>query len=89
MIYRPVGLATSVFFNAVLGGFLAAIVFKQYWKPDAPRNEAAPQKALNNHYPIGVVLLAGSAMGAIFALVKIVIDRQATQLFERWGLLHE
>ena len=78
MLYRPVGLISSV-----LGGVIAGTIFKQIWKRAAPGTKDDPPKALETEYPVKEILLAAAMQGAIFAVVKTVIDRQGARLFEK------
>ena len=68
LIYRPLGIAFSV-----LGGILASAVFKQIWKRVSDEEDAP--KALESEYGWREVLPAAVLQGAIFALVKAVVDR--------------
>ena len=76
--YRPVGLISSV-----LGGVIAGTIFKQVWKRAAPGTKDDPPKALETEYPFKEILLAAAVQGAIFSVVKTVIDRQGARLFEK------
>ena len=79
ILYRPVGLVSSM-----VGGLLAGIIFKQVWRRASPGNESEPPKALETQYPFKEILLAAALEGAIYSVVKTVIDRQGARLFERW-----
>jgi hypothetical protein len=78
MLYRPVGLISSV-----LGGVIAGTIFKQVWKRAAPGSKDDPPKALETEYPFKEILLAAAMQGAIFSVVKTLIDRQGARLFEK------
>jgi hypothetical protein len=77
VVYRPVGIASSV-----VGGIVAGMVFKQVWK--RVRDEESSPKALESDYGWGEVLLAAAAQGAVFAVVKAAVDRGAAIAFEHW-----
>lgn len=79
ILYRPVGLVSSV-----LGGVVAGVLFKQVWRRAGPGEKSAPPTALETNYPFKEILLAAAIQGAIFSVVKTVIDRQGARLFERW-----
>lgn len=78
LLYRPVGLAGSV-----LGGLVAGAIFQQVWQRAAPGDKPDPPKPLETEYPFKEILLAAAIQGAIYSVVKTVIDRQGARLFER------
>jgi Protein of unknown function (DUF4235) len=80
VLYRPVGLLSSV-----LGGVVAGAIFKQVWRRAAPGENRDPPSALETSYPFRQILLAAAVQGAIFSVVKTVIDRQGARLFEKWS----
>jgi hypothetical protein len=76
LAYRPVGLLAGV-----LAGAAAGAVFKQIWKWIAHEDEAPD--ALQSEYPMKQVLIAAAIQGAIFAVVKALIDRGGARGFEK------
>lgn len=78
ILYRPVGLASSL-----VGGLVAGVIFKQVWQRLAPGLKADPPGPLETEYPLRQILVAAAVQGAIFSVVKTVIDRQGARLFER------
>ncbi len=76
VFYKPVGLAVSV-----TGGILAGMVFKQVWKSIAGEDEAPEATDANRGW--GEVILAAALQGAIFAVVKAIIDRGGATGFRR------
>ncbi len=70
VLYKPLGMAVSV-----LGGALAAAVFKRLWKLSAGQDEAP--KATDADRGWREILIAAAAQGATFGLVKAVVVRGA------------
>ncbi len=79
ILYRPMGLTGSL-----IGGLIAGTIFKYVWKWAAPGDKPDPPKPLETEYPFKEILLAAAIQGAIFSVVKTVIDRRGARLFERW-----
>ena len=79
ILYRPVGLMSSL-----IGGLIAGVLFKQVWKRAAPGEKTDPPTALQTEYPFKQILVAAAVQGAIFSVVKTVIDRQGARVFEKW-----
>jgi len=72
LLYKPVSVLVSV-----LGGMLAAAIFKKAWKIIG-REDDAP-KATDADRDWREILLAATLQGAIFAVVKAVVDRGAAE----------
>jgi len=71
-LYTPVSIVFSV-----AGGLLAGVVFKQIWKRVS--NEEESPKALESEYGWKEILPAAALQGAIFALVKALVQRGGAQ----------
>jgi Protein of unknown function (DUF4235) len=68
LLYKPLGLGFSI-----AGGLLAGALFKQVWKLLAGEEDAP--KATEEDRTWREVLLAAALQGALFAVVKAVVDR--------------
>ena len=79
VLYRPVGMASSI-----VGGLVASAVFKKVWQQAAPGDKPDPPKALESEYPLKEILIAAVVQGAIYSLVKTLIDRGGARMFQRW-----
>jgi uncharacterized protein DUF4235/putative superfamily III holin-X len=62
---------------SVLGGVIAGAIFKRAWK--VPAGEDDVPKATDAQRGWREALLAAALQGAIFGLVKVVIDRAAAE----------
>lgn len=79
VLYRPWGLLASL-----LGGLIAGQIFQQLWRrldPDSPED---PPRPLQSEYRLPKILLAALVQGAIFSVVKALINRGGARAFERW-----
>ena len=76
LAYRPVGIVASI-----AAGAIASAVFKQIWKRVADEDDAPD--AMQSEYWLGQILLAATLQGALFALVKALIDRGGAKGFQR------
>ena len=74
--YKPVGLVTGM-----VAGALAGLVFRQLWKRLA-REDDAPTP-LQREYPWREVIIAAALQGAIFAVVRAVINRGGAEAFRK------
>ena len=79
ILYRPWGLVASL-----VGGLVAGQVFQQVWKRVDPAGTDDPPKPLESEYPLQKILLAALVQGAIFSVVRALINRGGARLFERW-----
>jgi hypothetical protein len=76
LVYRPFGLLFSI-----LGGIVAGAIFKQLWKRMAGKED--PPKPRESEYGWRELLPAVALQGALFALVKAVLDRSGARAFEK------
>lgn len=70
ILYKPFGMLAGA-----LGGVIAGAIFKRIWKLAAHEDEAP--EATDAQRGWGEILIAATLQGAIFALVKAVVDRGA------------
>ncbi|PFG34608.1 DUF4235 domain-containing protein [Sanguibacter antarcticus] len=78
LLYRPVGLVSSL-----IGGLVAGQIFKQVYKRVAPGDRKDAPGPLQSEYGLGEVLVAALIQGAIYASVKALIDRGGARAFQR------
>jgi hypothetical protein len=78
VLYRPVGIVSSI-----AGGLIASMLFKQIWKRVSRGDNADPPTPLQSEYPFKEILIAALLQGAIFSVVKAIIQRQGAKGFER------
>jgi len=76
LLYAPMGILSGV-----LGGLIASTIFKQIWKRIS--DEPDPPKARQSEYGWRELLPAAALQGAIFTVVKTVIDRGGARGFEK------
>jgi Protein of unknown function (DUF4235) len=76
LLYRAFGIGFSV-----PGGVLAGALLKRVWKLLAGEDEAP--KATEEDRTWGEVLTAAALQGAIFAVVKAVVDRAGAKGVQR------
>jgi hypothetical protein len=72
VLYKAVSLLVSV-----LGGLLAGSIFKRAWKLAAGEDEAPTATDARRGWP--EILIAATLQGAIFALVKAILDRSLAE----------
>jgi hypothetical protein len=78
ILYRPVGIVSSI-----AGGLLASLIFKQVWKRVSAGDGVDPPGPLESEYDFKEILLAAVVQGAIYSVVKTIIQRQGARTFER------
>ena len=79
ILYRPWGLVASL-----LGGLIAGQIFQQVWKQLDPDSSEDPPKPLESEYRLRKILIAAAVQGAIFTVVRALINRGGARVFERW-----
>jgi len=79
ILYRPWGFVISV-----VAGLMAARVVQRVWKRVDPDSSDAPPKPLQSEYGLRKVLLAALIQGAVFAVVRALLDRGGARVFQRW-----
>jgi hypothetical protein len=79
ILYRPWGLVGSM-----VGGVIAGQIVQQLWKHAAPGDQEDAPKPLESEYRLRQVLVAAVVQGAIFAVVRALINRGGARLFQRW-----
>ena len=78
VLYRPIGLVSSI-----LGGLIASMIFKQIWKRVSAGEDADPPTPLQSEYGFKEILAAAALQGAIFSVVRAIINRQGARAFAR------
>ncbi|MFN8193811.1 MAG: DUF4235 domain-containing protein [Nocardioidaceae bacterium] len=79
ILYRPWGLVASI-----AGGLVAGQIFQQVWKRVDPDSSGDAPKPLESEYRLRKILAAAVVQGAVFAVVRALIDRGGARAFERW-----
>ncbi len=75
-LYAPFGILSGV-----LGGLIASTIFKQVWKRIS--DEPDPPKPRQSEYGWKELLPAAALQGAIFTVVKTIIDRGGARGFQK------
>lgn len=78
ILYRPWGLVASM-----LGGLVASQIFHKVWAKVDPES-SDPPTPLQSEYSFPKILAAAAVQGAIFTVVRAVINRAGAKAFERW-----
>lgn len=78
ILYRPVGLVSSV-----VAGLVAGSVFRTVWHRTVADDKNDPPKPLESEYPLRQILTAALLQGAIYAVVKAATERGGARAFER------
>jgi len=79
ILYRPWGLIGSL-----VGGLIAGQIFQQVWKYLVPTDTDDAPKPLESEYRLRQILVAAVIQGAIFSVVRALINRGGARLFQRW-----
>ena len=79
ILYKPWGIIASL-----LGGLVAGRVFQQVWKRVDPQRPDDPPQPLQSEYSLRKILIAALVQGAIFYVVRALINRGGARAFERW-----
>lgn len=76
VLYAPIGILSGV-----LGGLIASTIFKQIWKRVAGADD--PPTPRQSEYTWKEIVAAAALQGAIFSVVKAIINRGGAKGFER------
>jgi hypothetical protein len=79
ILYQPWGFAISL-----AAGLVAGQVVQQVWKRVDPDSSEDPPKPLQSEYGLRKILLAALVQGAVFAVVRALMNRGGARAFERW-----
>lgn len=78
VLYRPVGLLTSV-----VAGVVAGLLFRAVWTRTTAGDRGDPPKPLESEYPMRQIVTAAVLQGAIYAAVKAATERGGARAFQR------
>jgi hypothetical protein len=76
VLYAPIGILSGV-----LGGLIASTIFKQVWKRVAGADD--PPTPRQSEYTWKEIVAAAALQGAIFSVVRAIINRGGAKGFER------
>jgi hypothetical protein len=76
LIYTPFGIVAGL-----LGGLLASTIFKQVWKGLAGEDD--PPTPRQSEYSWKEIITAAAIQGAIFSVVKAVVNRSGARGFQK------
>jgi Protein of unknown function (DUF4235) len=74
--YKPIGLLTGM-----VAGAIASMVFRKLWKRVSDEEEAPGP--LQREYPWREIVLAAAIQGAIFAVVRAIVNRGGAEAFRK------
>jgi hypothetical protein len=76
VLYAPIGILSGV-----LGGLIASTIFKQVWKRVAGADD--PPTPRQSEYSWREIVAAAALQGAIFSVVKAIVNRGGAKGFQR------
>lgn len=79
MLYKPIGIGGSL-----AAALVARQVFTLVWKHATPGENADAPRPLDSQYQWRQILVAAAVQGAIFSLVKAVVERGGARAFQKW-----
>lgn len=79
ILYRPVGLGASM-----AAGLVSGVLTRSVWKRLSRDADADPPKPLESEYRLREVVLAAALQGAVFAVVRALVDRGGARAFQRF-----
>lgn len=78
ILYRPVGLVSSI-----AAGAAAGAIYKKIWAKASPSSEGSRPDPLQSDYALRTILGAAVIEGAVYAVVKAATQRGGARAFER------
>lgn len=79
LLYRPWGLAAGM-----LAGLIAGQITQQLWRVLDPQGSDEPPTPLQSEYRLPKILLAALVQGAVFSVVRALVNRGGARAYERW-----